>query len=42
MSKVQGRYNVPGTKYKVGIRIGIGVLEFQGLSTSYNFQRLDT
>ena len=49
MSKVQGRYNVPGTKYKVEIRIVIEVLEFKGLdtwylvlNTSYNFQRLAT
>jgi hypothetical protein len=35
MSKVQGRYNVPGTKYKVEIRIGIEVLVFKDLGTSY-------
>ena len=35
MSNVQGRYNVPGTKYKVGIRIVIEVLEFKGLGTWY-------
>ncbi len=35
MSKVQGRYNVPGTKYKVEIRIGIKVLVFKDLGTSY-------
>ena len=35
MSNVQGRYNVPGTKYKVEIRIVIEVLEFKGLDTSY-------
>ena len=35
MSNVQGRYNVPGTKYKVEIRIVIEVLEFKGLCTWY-------
>ena len=35
MSNVQGRYNVPGTKYKVEIRIGIEVLVFKDLGTSY-------
>lgn len=29
----EGRYKVPGTKDKVGIRIGIEVLEFKGLGT---------
>ncbi len=38
MSKVQGRYNVPGTKYKVEIRIGIKVLVFKDLGTSYFVQ----
>ena len=28
-------YQVPSTKYKVGIRIGIQVLEFKGLGTLY-------
>ena len=35
VQKEEGRYNVPGTKYKVEIRIGIEVLEFKGLGTSY-------
>ncbi len=46
-------YNVPSTKYKVGIRIGIEFLVFKDLArlpqagyivlgTSYNFQRLAT
>ena len=31
----EGRYNVQSTKYKVGIRIGIGVLVFKDLGTLY-------
>ena len=39
LKNVEGRYNVPAcgrqAKYKVGIRIGIGVLVFKDLGTSY-------
>ena len=34
-AKCRRRYNVPRTKYKVGIRIGIGVLVFKDLGTWY-------
>ena len=30
VQKEEGRYNVPGTKYKVGIRICIRILRLQG------------
>lgn len=32
VQNVEGRYNVQSTKYKVGIRIGIGVLVFKDLA----------
>ena len=35
VQNVEGRYNVPSTRYKVGIRIGIEILVFKDLGTLY-------
>ena len=35
LKNIEGRYNVPGTKYQVEIRIGIEVLVFKDLGTLY-------
>ena len=35
VQNVEGRYNVPSTRYKVGIRFGIEILVFKDLGTLY-------